>query len=152
LSILGLWFKISCQSSFWKACRPIAIDKLYLFEKIGNKLYMNQERRPILAPINPFLPSQRDVLQGVIDGYANKQIAQNLGISIQVVKNHLSGLDASAVINRNETADKSDLGIFGIVEKYCGKRPNNRTNLIAMLTGDVILFKSFAAGEQLAQV
>ena len=112
---------------------------------------MSQERRPILAPINPFLPSQKDILQGVIDGYSNKQIAHNLGISTQVVKNHLSGLDASARIDGKETANKSDLGIFGIVEKYCGNRPKNRTHLIAMLTGDVILLKSFTAGKQLAQ-
>ena len=89
------------------------------------------------AKIHPFSNGQAKVIKTLFSGYtSNNEIARYLKISPRTVRNHLSGSDTTAGAT-DEEATKTELGIFGIVERITGKRPS-RTELISTFIGDVV--------------
>lgn len=62
-----------------------------------------------------------DVIQGILEGKSNCEIAQELNISTEAVKNYLSG------------AGIYTPGIFRRLEDRFDKRPESRTHLIKIL-------------------
>lgn len=72
------------------------------------KEYISADIKEIIAaepPIPPLSARQSEILESIIKGLTNKEIAYNLGISLPVVKEHVSGLFAKiGATNRSEAA------------------------------------------------
>lgn len=110
---------------------------LILFLKIDILTNMSKEFK--LVPINPFTPRQAEVIDLMTQGVrTNKDIAHQMGISAGTVKIFYKGHQRLSPQDLGITQTKSDLGIFGIVERAKGIRPT-KGNLITRLLGDVIL-------------
>lgn len=89
------------------------------------------ERKLIISSINPFSKRQEQIVQLRANGFTNRQVAHNLGISYKTVKNHISGLGGCY--------GKARLGVLGTIEKVSGERPGRR-NWVAPLVGDILFF------------
>lgn len=72
-----------------------------------------------------FTPKQIQIIELLIRGKTNEEIAVELNITSQTVKNHLSG-------GISNTDSRLNRGIFGIIEEHTGIRVN-RTGAIYML-------------------
>lgn len=59
----------------------------------------------VIAKPQEFTPRQLEILESVIEGKSNKEIADEIGITIKSVKNYMSGLGSG---------DRSRKGLFGI--------------------------------------
>lgn len=93
----------------------------------------NFEFNIVIAETDKITDAQKRVLQGIIEGKNNKEIAQSLSLSIQTVKNQIGG------IGRTPKKCPSSNGLFGIAEKLAGERPSNRTGLIFIFLEQGIL-------------
>jgi DNA-binding NarL/FixJ family response regulator len=63
------------------------------------------------APVEPLTAREREVLQWIAEGLANKQIAMRLGISEHTVKFHLSSLYAKLNVASRTEAVRRGLGL-----------------------------------------
>lgn len=81
----------------------------------------------ILTQINPFSPKEAEIITLIVEGRSYKQIAHILGYSHQGIKNLITA--------------KADFSIFSKVGKITGKRPSTVGEMLAILTGDVLLLE-----------
>jgi len=81
----------------------------------------------ILTEINPFSKLQAAVISLILEGRDYQQIAHILGYHHQSIKNLV--------------AAKAGYSIYSTVEKITGRRPSSEGDLVAILSGDVVLLK-----------
>lgn len=73
---------------------------------------MSAEKLPELAH-NILSPAEQEVMNLLVQGLSAKEIARIRGVSVQVVKHHLSGNPTNRTI-----------GIYGKIQELTGRRPN----------------------------
>jgi len=81
-----------------------------------------------LTPINPFTPDQQKIIQLVLNGHSRREIASEIGMSINTLKNYIEG-----------RPKHNSPGIYGIMEKAYGTRPHGMDEAIGIIGGDVII-------------
>src|SRR5258708_11561272 len=91
----------------------------------------------VVAETHHFTPRQLDILGLILEGKTNREIASQLNIAPQTVKNLISG---KVRIEHHETKDA--LGIFGVAEKVSKTIPNGRIELIRFLLENNVLVQS----------
>ena len=72
----------------------------------SGRTYVSDEIRRIMdsdPPLPPLSPRQREVLESIVDGLTNALIAEKLGISVEMVKEHIKALFAK--LNVSTRAD-----------------------------------------------
>ena len=72
----------------------------------SGRTYVSDEIRRIMdsdPPLPPLSPRQREVLESIVDGLTNALIAEKLGISLEMVKEHIKALFAK--LNVSTRAD-----------------------------------------------
>ena len=72
----------------------------------SGRAYVSDEIRRIMdsdPPLPPLSPRQREVLESIVDGLTNALIAEKLGISVEMVKEHIKALFAK--LNVSTRAD-----------------------------------------------
>lgn len=92
--------------------------------------------RLVLRGGDLFTHRQAEILQLILDGYNEKQIAASLRIAPSTLKNHLYGTDTAAG-GKRAGANRTEMGIYGVVEKYCADLPNpigRPTSTIGLIT------------------
>ena len=94
----GILLKSSELSELRKAIATVARGKPYTSDEV-DQIISSEEEIPQLTK------RQQDVLNGIIQGLSNPEIARILGISLPVVKEHLTGLfQKLGVTSRTEAA------------------------------------------------
>ena len=92
----GILLKSSELSELRKAIATVAKGKPYTSDEV-DQIISSEEDIPSLTK------RQQDVLNGIMQGLSNPEIARILGISLPVVKEHLTGLfQKLGVTNRTE--------------------------------------------------
>ena len=92
----GILLKSSELSELRKAIATVARGKPYTSDEV-DQIISSEEEIPQLTK------RQQDVLNGIMQGLSNPEIARILGISLPVVKEHLTGLfQKLGVTNRTE--------------------------------------------------
>lgn len=92
----GILLKSSELSELRKAIATVARGKPYTSDEVDQIISSEEE-------ISPLTKRQQDVLNGIMQGLSNPEIARILGISLPVVKEHLTGLfQKLGVTNRTE--------------------------------------------------
>ena len=92
----GILLKSSELSELRKAIATVAKGKPYTSDEVDQIISSEEE-------IPPLTKRQQDVLNGIMQGLSNPEIARILGISLPVVKEHLTGLfQKLGVTNRTE--------------------------------------------------
>ena len=92
----GILLKSSELSELRKAIATVAKGKPYTSDEVDQIISSEEE-------ISPLTKRQQDVLNGIMQGLSNPEIARILGISLPVVKEHLTGLfQKLGVTNRTE--------------------------------------------------
>jgi len=92
----GAVFKSDANDELLTAIRAVADGE----EFVSPAILRQFENDP---PADPLSPRQKDILQGIIDGKSNTEIAKDLGISPAVVRDHASALfEKLGVANRTE--------------------------------------------------
>ena len=92
----GILLKSSELSELRKAIATVARGKPYTSDEVDQIISSEEE-------IPPLTKRQQDVLNGIMQGLSNPEIARILGISLPVVKEHLTGLfQKLGVTNRTE--------------------------------------------------
>ena len=84
--------------------------------------------RIFISPINPYTPRQAEIIELKANGSSYKQIADQLGINVQTVKNQISG-----------TVRHGSISIYDRTERITGRRPFK--NFITPMIGDVLFFR-----------
>jgi DNA-binding NarL/FixJ family response regulator len=107
LGARGLVFKDSPPAHLCKCIRCVAAGEFW-FSREQIPAMIEGLRRPAARPLLPaetLTPREIDVIIAVADGATNRAIAEQLGLSDQTVKNHLSHIyDKVGVSNRLELA------------------------------------------------
>ena len=92
----GILLKSSELSELRKAIATVSKGKPYTSDEVDQIISSEEE-------ISPLTKRQQDVLNGIMQGLSNPEIARILGISLPVVKEHLTGLfQKLGVTNRTE--------------------------------------------------
>ena len=92
----GILLKSAELSELRKAIATVARGKPYTSDEV-DQIISSEENIP------PLTKRQQDVLNGIMQGLSNPEIARILGISLPVVKEHLTGLfQKLGVTNRTE--------------------------------------------------
>ena len=92
----GAVFKSDANDELITAIRAVADGRKFVSPAI-RRLFASD------PPADPLSPRQADILQGLVDGKSNAEIARTLGISPTVVRDHTSAIFAKlGVSNRVE--------------------------------------------------
>lgn len=92
----GILLKSAELAELRKAIATVARGKPYTSDEV-DQIISSEENIP------PLTKRQQDVLNGIMQGLSNPEIARILGISLPVVKEHLTGLfQKLGVTNRTE--------------------------------------------------
>jgi DNA-binding NarL/FixJ family response regulator len=94
LGAAGYILKHAAESELISAIRSVFRGELYIHPKMIRSLL--QPEPPITTPEQPLLVKltsrEEDVLKLIVQGYTNKQVADELGISIRTVEGHRANL------------------------------------------------------------
>lgn len=97
------------RSAIVDALHQIASGGIYLPEEIGDDPAESHEETEILERIGTLTPQQRIVLNHLVHGRLNKQIAHDLGVSMTTVKAHVSAiLQKMGVFSRTQAVIKAN--------------------------------------------
>lgn len=88
--------KDSFKEELYQAVRTVARGEVYLSSKVAetvlNSLFSDLPDLTAVSPIERLSPREREVLQLILEGKTNRQIAQVLQISIKTVDKHRTSL------------------------------------------------------------
>lgn len=106
------------RSAIVDALHRIVSGEIYVPEAIGESSATSREDADILVRIETLTPQQRIVLNHLVHGRLNKQIAHELGVSMTTVKAHVSAIlqkmgafsRTQAVIKANRVHFNADEG------------------------------------------
>jgi DNA-binding NarL/FixJ family response regulator len=119
LGVSGIILKHNPPGSLATAIRLVASGELWLDPKIVQLMADEVQQGPDEAPANLTLTErERQVLQGVFEGLANKEIAARLGISEGAVKSGLQQLfQKTHVRTRSQLVRMALEGSWGLTSK-----------------------------------
>lgn len=89
MGVKGYWLKSARGYEIRQAVHEVAAGKRSLSPEI-RQLLADEERLPL--PVEPFTSREREVLQLVVQGLRNSEIAERLHISVKTVESHLTRL------------------------------------------------------------
>ncbi len=118
--VRGFLEKQTSAEVLTKAIREVAAGKTYFSPSIAKRLHA-QANSPrdrdgvVKAQGNTLTPREREVLQLVTEGFANKQIAGELGIAVKTVEKHREHLMSKLDIHDTATLTRYAIAA-GIVE------------------------------------
>jgi DNA-binding NarL/FixJ family response regulator len=120
VGVAGFLEKQTSAELLTKAIREVAAGKTYFSPSIAKRLVVQagaERDRDGLARAqgNALTPREREVLQLVTEGFANKQIAAELGIAIKTVEKHREHLMTKLDIHDTATLTRYAISA-GIVE------------------------------------
>ena len=118
--VVGFLEKQTSAESLTKAIREVAAGKSYFSPSIAKHLQTHagtpRDRQGLVkANGHDLTPREREVLQLVTEGFANKQIAAELGIAVKTVEKHREHLMAKLDIHDTATLTRYAISA-GIVE------------------------------------
>lgn len=94
LGAAGYIIKHAAESELITAIRSVFNGDIYVHPKMIRSL-LQPEQKPTqrdLAEGEPLTAREEDVLKMIVQGYTNKQVAEELGISIRTVEGHRANL------------------------------------------------------------
>jgi DNA-binding NarL/FixJ family response regulator len=101
----GYILKRAAEAELISAIRVILRGDLYIDPSMVRSL-IDESPRPVLdqaAQSEPLTPRETEILKLIVEGYTNRQIAQELGISIRTVEGHRANIaDKSGMRSRLE--------------------------------------------------
>lgn len=80
------------RSAIVEALHRVAAGEIYIPEDIEDMSQLSVEEADILSKIDSLTPQQKTVLNHLVHGRLNKQIAYDLGVSMTTVKAHVSAI------------------------------------------------------------
>lgn len=80
------------RSAIVEALHRVAAGEIYIPEDIEDMSQLSVEEADILTKIDSLTPQQKTVLNHLVHGRLNKQIAFDLGVSMTTVKAHVSAI------------------------------------------------------------
>ena len=86
------------------------------FRRFGGKLFYDDEQ--FLSPLSP---REMEILELVVRGMSNKEIAYHLGISHQTVKNHMT-----AILSKLGVADRTQASVYALRHGWVPLREQKR--------------------------
>ncbi len=99
----------------------------------------------VITKDNLFLPSQKAVLEMILEDHSREEIAGELKISEYTVVHHLFGIHTHSLEEESPEEllvhNRAEIGISGIVEAVSGKHPNNMPHLIWLLLESKIVYQ-----------
>ena len=91
LGVRGYWLKSARSSEIRAAVHEVAVGRCSLAPDIRRRLQAEEEAVP-LPEEEPLTGRERAVLQLVVEGLRNSEIAQRLSISVKTVETHLTSI------------------------------------------------------------
>ena len=100
---IGYLLKDTEAQELRRAIKAAAAGQVQLSPQVAARLLREQQKPP--APAEELTPREREVLQLLAHGLANKEIARDLGIGEKTVKTHVSNiLSKLDVLSRTQAA------------------------------------------------
>ena len=92
----GYIIKHAAENELISAIRSILMDEIYIHPKMIRALLVDPEppKLPAGPSIDMLTPRELEILQFLIQGYTNRQIAEELSLSVRTVEGHRSNLSA----------------------------------------------------------
>jgi len=89
----GYILKHAAEAELITAIQAIMQGKLYVDPVMMRSMLLEPQAKPRPVPPNPLLtPREVDILKLIVQGYTNKQISEDLVISIRTVEGHRANL------------------------------------------------------------
>ena len=91
----GYMLKLSAAEDLIQAIRSVASGEVYLDKEISNKItdsYVRTRLQRGTSRQRDLTDREEEVLRSIAQGYSNKEIAAQLGISVKTVESHKSNL------------------------------------------------------------
>ena len=85
------------------------------------ELYRRYGIKPEDATFSPLTNREMEVLEQIIEGMSNKEIAHRLGISHQTVKNHIT-----SILSKMNLSDRTQAAIYALRHGWVQFTPNRR--------------------------
>ncbi|MFP4393876.1 MAG: response regulator [Anaerolineales bacterium] len=85
------------------------------------ELYRRYGIKPEDATFSPLTSREMEVLEQIIEGMSNKEIANRLGISHQTVKNHIT-----SILSKMNLSDRTQAAIYALRHGWVQFAPNRR--------------------------
>ena len=92
----GYIIKHAAENELISAIHSILMDEIYIHPKMIRALLVDPEhpKLPVGPSIEMLTPRELEILQFLIQGYTNRQIADELSLSVRTVEGHRSNLSA----------------------------------------------------------
>jgi DNA-binding NarL/FixJ family response regulator len=94
LGAAGYILKHAAESELINAVHSVYQGDLYIHPKLIRS-FLKQEEKPILhdnSGVEPLTSREEEVLKMIVQGYTNKQVAEQLSISVRTVEGHRANL------------------------------------------------------------
>ena len=109
---LGYLLKDSSPEELLKAIREVYQGQSSLHPTIARKLVQEMSQQSTLPPSEePLTPREMDVLKLVAKGLSNQQISDDLVISVQTVRTHVSN-----ILNKLHLANRTQATLYALRE------------------------------------
>jgi two-component system, NarL family, response regulator NreC len=94
LGAAGYIIKHAAESELIAAVRSVFRGDLYIYPKMIRSLLRTEQKSPQknTTNIEPLTAREEEVLKLIVQGYTNKQVAEELSISIRTVEGHRANL------------------------------------------------------------
>lgn len=90
----GYIIKHAAENELISAIHSVLVDELYVHPKMIRALLTKPEGRipTAISPVDVLTPREMEILLRIVQGYTNRQIAEELSLSIRTVEGHRSNL------------------------------------------------------------
>lgn len=90
----GYIIKHAAETELISAIHSVLMDDIYVHPKMIRALLVETESRkpPSSSPVDVLTPRELEILLRIVQGYTNRQIAEELSLSIRTVEGHRSNL------------------------------------------------------------
>ncbi|XEC95884.1 response regulator [Paenibacillus tarimensis] len=106
----GYMLKDADPETLLRSIRSCLIGGLSLEEQVAAKVVPRLLRKTESKPVDPSLtPRELEIVQKVGEGRSNKEIADELALSVGTVKNHIS-----LILDKLDLRDRTQLAIYAI--------------------------------------
>jgi two-component system, NarL family, response regulator NreC len=90
----GYIIKHAAENELISAIHSVMLDDIYIHPKMIRAILAEPEGQKLIAasPVEMLTPRETDVLLLIVQGYTNRQIAEELSLSVRTVEGHRSNL------------------------------------------------------------